>query len=111
MQHVSLHVKLRNLLESGHLSLKSNPELGHVLAGEGSYYFGADKVQVIPDFVGPSPDGSGTEFTVPHDLAYVKETKTVLAYAPADSGPYEMMPESLRKMVQNFKTNKAKLSN
>lgn len=103
MQVMSLHTKLRNLLETGLLSLRSNPDDGHVFQGEGAYYFNHDKVEILPEYLGKAPDGSDTVFSVPHDIAWVPSTKTMLAYSQADTGPFEIMPEEMKKVVSSFK--------
>jgi hypothetical protein len=103
MQTLSLHVKLRNLLDSGILSLKSDPELGHVLPGEGSYYFGEDKIEILSGVRGKLPGEADVTLTIPSDVAWVPRTCMILAHAPTDTGPFEVMPAQLRKMVADFK--------
>jgi hypothetical protein len=106
MQVVSLHTKLRNLLDSGILAMRSDPDLGHVFRGEGSYYLNQDKVEILADYKGPAPDGGEVTFEVPHDVAWIPRTKTMLAYAQADTGPFELMPEAVRTMMSAFKNKK-----
>lgn len=111
MQVLSIHSKLKILLEAGTISLKANPDLGHVFPGEGSYFFDDDKVEIISNYTGLVPDNSDVRLTEPHDMAWVPRTKTVLAYAPSDTGPFELMPTTLRNRVAAFKKKTATLIN
>jgi hypothetical protein len=106
MKVVSLHSKLKTLLGNGTIAIRSNPEHGHLFAGEGAYFFSDEKVEILPDYVGPAPDGSDLRFDVPHDIAWAPSTRTVLAYAESDTGEFEMMPEPLRKKVAAFNQKK-----
>lgn len=103
MQFLSLHVKLRHMLEVGVLSLRQDLDLGHVLPGEGSYYYGNDKVDVIANYTGKLPGLPLDSLSIPHDVAWVERTKTMLAYAPSETGPFTQMPDELKKLVSDFK--------
>ena len=107
----SLHVKLRSLLECGAVVVKPNVDNGSVFCGEGGYYYGQDRVDILSKCSGQLPDGSGIKLTVPHDIAWVPRTKTVIAYAPSDTGAFEQMPDELRRMVTVFNKKKRALAN
>jgi hypothetical protein len=106
MQQVSLFVKLRTLLDAGILSLQfdSGPESCQIFAGEGGYFYNGEKVEILADYTGTAPDGSEARYHEPHDIAWAPTSKTILASAVADTGPFELMPARLRSIVSKFKT-------
>jgi hypothetical protein len=97
MQTLSLYAKLRNLFDAGVLSLKADHDLCAVLEGEGTYYYGNEKVEVLSGVTAGESDNT------PLDIAWVPNSGVILAQAPTDTGPFEMMPPALRKIVASFK--------
>lgn len=103
MQKTTLHTKLRAMTELGIISIKFEPEKGHVFPGEGSYYYNDEPVKIVPDFVGRSPDGSDVSWTTPHDIAFAPKQNQLLAWADAAPEPFQIMPTELRAMVSRYK--------
>jgi hypothetical protein len=103
MQKLSLHTKLRSLLELGSLHLRQDPDLGHVLTGEGSYYMGDDKVEILANFHGTLPGDADITFSAPSDVAWIPRTGVIVAFALAEDEPFEIMPAPLRDVVSKFK--------
>ncbi len=102
MKTLSLYAKLRNLSDIGVLNLRYNPEMYHIFKGEGSYYYGDNPVQIVPDVVGRGPEGQF--FTEPHDVAWVPATKTFLAASPSKVEPFEPIPQRLRSLLSKFRS-------
>ena len=103
MQFLSLHVKLRQLLAAGVLSVRQDPDSCHVFSGEGSYYHGNDRVEILADYSGKLPGSDGETLSTPHDVAWNPNSKELLAYSPSDTGPFTQMPDELKKIVLSFK--------
>ena len=111
MKHLSLHVKLRNLVEAGALTVEQDYELRHVLKGEGSYRFKNKRIEVFSPYDPATAPKDLKElirnlqvtFAVPHDVAWSPSEKVLLAYAPTEHDQFTVMPDNLRKLVKNFR--------
>lgn len=99
MNHTSLHTKLRSLVELNVLEVKSDPER-HYFKGEGAYYYNDERIQVLADYTGPSPDGSDEFWNEPMDVAFAPKQKVVLASARRmPDEPFVPLTEPLRRRI------------
>lgn len=98
MEHLSLYARLRALQELNELTVVRDPDFH--LEGEGELQYKGEKISIMADYVGPSPDNSGMKFTEPHDIAWLPSKKVVLAYGKSEHPPF--VPIKQRPVYANY---------
>lgn len=98
MENISLHTRLRALVELNVLQIVANPDR-HFLKGEGAYHYKGNPIEILPDLVGPAPDNSGVKFDVPTDVAWCPKEKIMLTHARSIYEPFTPLEQPLRRRV------------